>query len=373
MHIEKQNKREQIHALRVAQIRSDIIKKVSNIRVKTEEWRSETIKKRSENIENVRRNLRKTSSLIQERHDMIRKRISEEAIHKDVNIRVNRGLEALEKFIPILRETNTWQDVMERAVYDPVVSRTIKSEARKAIASDFFKAIQRQAIMQTEFINIAAHELRTPIMPIIMNAEMLKEEVGETEEVKTILRNAKRLKRLTENILNVTRIESNTLKLNIENLEINDIIKEIIQEEKIQLPREIKFDFISSQKQIYIDADRERITQVIFNIINNAIKFTKDIIVIRSEIQDYCVKISIEDNGKGIDPKIFPVLFSKFATKSYRGTGLGMYISKAILEAHGGTISASNLSEPPKGAKFTFMVPLIHKKVLGKNKTPVLK
>lgn len=349
-------KREKIHERRVIKIQNEIIAKVAESRKKSQEWRTEVIRKRSENIENVQKNLAVTTQKIQKKHESIRKALNERTIHKEVNLRVNRGLEAMEKFIQILRETNEWEDVMQRAVYDPVVSRTLKSEARKAIASDFFKAVQRQAVMQTEFINIAAHELRTPIMPIIMNAELLKDEFGDIDEIQVILRNAQRLKILTDNILNVTRIESNTLKLNLERFDINEVIEKIIEDEKNQMKQNISFKFTPEQKQIVITADQDRITQVIFNLINNATKFASSKITISSKIKDSLVTVTVDDDGKGIDPKIKAMLFTKFTTRSNQGTGLGLYISKGIIEAHSGEIKAEHIDK--NGTRFTFTIPI---------------
>lgn len=349
--------RKEIHAHRVIAIQNEIVKKVATIKEKSEEWRNETIRKRDMNMAMVRKNLTNITSTIQEKHEMVRRQINEAAIHREVNIRVNRGLEALERFIQILRETNQMDNVMERAVYDPIVSRTIKSEARKAIASDFFKAVQKQAVMQTEFINIAAHELRTPIMPIIINAEILQLEIGNNEEINAIIRNAIRLKRLTENILNVTRIESNSLTLNPIEFDLNTTIREVIREEKFNANKKIDFIFNSKDEKIVIIADKERLTQVIFNILNNAIKFTTNKIWINSQMIDDYVTVTIEDNGTGVDPKILPVLFTKFTTKSYQGTGLGLYISKRIIDSHGGEIS-SGISEYSSGARFTFTIPI---------------
>lgn len=346
-----------MHAHRVIAIQNEIVKKVATIKEKSEEWRNETIRKRDMNMAMVRKNLTNITSTIQEKHEMVRRQINEAAIHREVNIRVNRGLEALERFIQILRETNQMDNVMERAVYDPIVSRTIKSEARKAIASDFFKAVQKQAVMQTEFINIAAHELRTPIMPIIINAEILQLEIGNNEEINAIIRNAIRLKRLTENILNVTRIESNSLTLNPIEFDLNTTIREVIREEKFNANKKIDFIFNSKDEKIVIIADKERLTQVIFNILNNAIKFTTNKIWINSQMIDDYVTVTIEDNGTGVDPKILPVLFTKFTTKSYQGTGLGLYISKRIIDSHGGEIS-SGISEYSSGARFTFTIPI---------------
>jgi two-component system, OmpR family, sensor histidine kinase VicK len=117
------------------------------------------------------------------------------------------------------------------------------------------------------------------------------------------------------------------------------------------------------ENDVFIDADKSRLTQVIFNLLMNAFKFTKEgIITINAEKKEDHVLVSIKDTGSGIDPEIMPRLFTKFATKSEEGTGLGLFISKGIVEAHGGRIWAENSEKSDKrGAVFTFSLPLTKK------------
>src|ERR671921_821253 len=220
--------------------------------------------------------------------------------------------------------------------------------------------------MQNEFINIAAHELRTPIQPIILLSEALKSTIKDNEQltlIDVISRNAKRLRRLTEDILDVTRIESKSLKLHKEQFNLNDVIVNTIDDIKINRyfnnkKNDIKILY-DSDKDIFVKADKERLSQVIFNLLSNAIKFTSGEggnISIISEKKDNQLIVSIKDTGSGIDPDILPRLFSKFVTKSFEGTGLGLFISKSIIEAHGGKIWAGNNSNG-KGATFSFILP----------------
>jgi len=120
-----------------------------------------------------------------------------------------------------------------------------------------------------------------------------------------------------------------------------------------------------SKNDIFIEADRGRLNQVVSNLLNNAIKFTnkEGIIITTAEKKDTHVVISVKDTGTGIDPEILPRLFTRFATKSESktGTGLGLFISKNIVEAHGGRIWAENNSHE-KGATFTFSLPLSKEK-----------
>ena len=223
------------------------------------------------------------------------------------------------------------------------------------------------ANMQNEFINIAAHELRTPIQPILGLSETLKSEIKDNEQlalINVISRNAKRLRRLTENILDVTRIESKSLKLHKEQFNLNDVIVNTINYITANKYFNNKKDDIKilydSDIDISLKADKERLSQVIFNLLSNAIKFTNGEggkISVIAEKKDNQLIVSIKDRGTGIDPEILPRLFTKFATKSFEGTGLGLFISKSIIEAHGGKIWAENNSNG-KGATFSLSLPI---------------
>jgi signal transduction histidine kinase len=219
--------------------------------------------------------------------------------------------------------------------------------------------------MQKEFINIAAHELRTPIQPIVSLTEVLRSKIKDTQQVdllSIITRNAKRLQRLTEDILDVSRIESHSLKLNKERFNLDDLISSVIDDYRNHIQKdnvEIKLLYERNNKDnIFVEADRERLIQVISNLLDNAIKFTKEgTISIITEEKDSKVVVSVKDTGTGIDPEILPRLFSKFASKSERGgTGLGLFICKNIVEAHGGKIwiENNNIYDGKKGATFTF-------------------
>lgn len=229
--------------------------------------------------------------------------------------------------------------------------------------------------MQKEFINIAAHELRTPIMPILGDAIFLEKQFDagknevmiDKEQVSSIIRNAKRLKRLASDILDITKIESQSLKLNKEEFNISDIILSSIRDIKAQIASSNSeqldnLHFIYNPKNIFVVADKNRITQVMFNLLSNSLKFTEngDISIgVSFEKDDVNGKnfviISISDSGQGIDPEILPRLFNKFVSKSFEGTGLGLFISKSIIKSHCGEIWAFNNSD--KGATFCFKLP----------------
>ena len=234
---------------------------------------------------------------------------------------------------------------------------------------------------QKEFIDIAAHELRTPLQPIIGITNVIRSKVTDSEQQKLleiVIRNAKRLQRLVEDVLDVTRIEGHTLDIKKEVFNINDNIASILLEYRSQMERNNKekysqFPEISFQPEkagVYVRADKGRITQVISNLIDNAIKFAPhqngklDIVVARSDSDNReeetngNVIVSVKDNGTGIDPEVMPRLFSKFVTKSFSGTGLGLYVSKNIIEAHGGKIWAENNNDG-NGAIFYFSLPIL--------------
>ena len=231
--------------------------------------------------------------------------------------------------------------------------------------------------LKNEFINIAAHELRAPIQPILGLAELLRrrkisDAVGdsssankqEIEQLDIIIRNATRLLRLEQNMLDMTKIEDRSLKLDKEKIDLVENIQHVINDfgnesskEKIQLV----FKQPSQIEPFFVNADKIRICEVISNLLGNAIKFTTKeaggSITIKAERKDSQASVSIKDTGPGIDPEIKPKLFSKFVTNSPGGTGIGLFISKSIVEAHGGRIWAEDNADG-KGATFTFSLPL---------------
>lgn len=235
--------------------------------------------------------------------------------------------------------------------------------------NELYERLQGHDKIQNEFISIAAHELRTPIQPILGLSEILlskKENIGQDKELlNVIVRNAKRLRELTENILDATKIESQSLKVNKQYFRLNDIITNVLadhkKEEENNKQRKIKLTYSSNNDNIIVKADTDRLTQVVSNLLSNAIKFTRKgevSINITTDDTDRQIVISVTDTGQGIDPEIMPRLFTKFATKSIVGTGLGLYISKRIIEAHGGKMWAENNSDGI-GATFSFTLPLV--------------
>jgi signal transduction histidine kinase len=243
----------------------------------------------------------------------------------------------------------------------------IESNKLLAAANDQLKVHDK---MQKEFINIAAHELRTPIMPILGEAEFIEHQFNNTrktveiekEQLSLIIRNAKRLDRLASDILDVSKIESQSLKLNKERFNLKEVLSAAVQDLRDHIAKNIgnnpSLQVLYKADDIIVSADNERISQVISNILNNALKFTEEgYISISTERKGKDVIITVKDTGVGIDSEILPRLFSKFTTKSEKGTGLGLYISKNIVERHGGKIWAANNADG-KGATFIFSIPI---------------
>ena len=261
--------------------------------------------------------------------------------------------------------------------------------------------------MQKELINLAAHELRTPVQPLIMSIESMKRSFPNDERISIIQRSAERLQKLSNDILDVTRIEGNTLRLNLENVDLNEIIIGICRDfgvigsgNIISNNKGIKFNYKFNQggrKQkagkrvgaILVQADKSRLIQVVFNLLSNAVNSIKELeqrklakdrqtrLAVkveqnRQDDEERTISISVEENtsggqaivsikdtGIGIDPEILSRLFCKFVTKSFDGIGLGLHICKGIIEAHGGNIWAkNNCDEQDKGATFSFSLPL---------------
>jgi signal transduction histidine kinase len=230
-----------------------------------------------------------------------------------------------------------------------------------------------------EFINIAAHELRAPIQPIVGLSEMLSDARNDPQQQKklfdVIIRNAHKLENLAEDVLDVTRIESGRLQLSMQKIDLYELVESVVSDFQRFLPadgnvtmsyqQKLSDDFDENNKgmsRVVVLGDPERIVQVLSNLLRNALKFTNNrkinVRVGRKDSPSYGEAIvSISDSGKGIDPEVKSKLFEKFVSKSEKGTGLGLFISKSIIEAHRGKIWGEN-NKDAKGATFTFTLPL---------------
>jgi signal transduction histidine kinase len=253
---------------------------------------------------------------------------------------------------------------------------------------DVNKKLMTKYNNQREFVSLAAHELRSPIMPILGTLELIEYEFMESdkkeiklqrEHFERLVRNTKRLERLASAILDVTKIDDQSLRLTKEYFSLKETVLNIIQDRKGQLEKsnastKLLYEFKiekegqipirkdDSSADIFINADKIRINQVIDNLLTNAIKFTEEgtvsisIICKKGKNHTDIIIVRIKDNGTGIHPEILPRLFSKFVSRSDMGTGLGLFISKNIVEAHGGKIWGENNADG-KGATFVFTIP----------------
>ena len=240
--------------------------------------------------------------------------------------------------------------------------------------------------MQSEFISAAAHELRTPIQPIISSVGIIRSRRGNMkvqeldDSLDMITRNAERLKQLSSDILDAAKIEGNSLDLEKERFDLSNVLFTIVEKYKNLISKaniNIKLLFDSCEDTLLVDADRDRVSQVISNLLNNAVKFTRKrggIVSVRIQkkvnntidTKQSVAIISVKDTGSGIDHDIMPRLFEKFAAKSSQGIGLGLFISKKIIEAQGGKIWAENNASingidellQEKGATFSFSLPI---------------
>jgi len=247
--------------------------------------------------------------------------------------------------------------------------------------------------LKDEFINIAAHELRTPIMPILGGLELIESKLGAVDssirdELAIISRNAERLLKLSEDILQASRIETGRLRLYVEQVNLNPMVQEVITDIEKKYRQTAKappvetadmrslimhivgersdssgrkvITFEPGEPTLMIDCDRGKIGEVLFNLIDNSMKFVDEregSILVSTRLSGPNVMVSVKDNGTGIDPSIKDRMFEKFTTRSEKGSGLGLFIAKSIVEAHGGTIWAGNNSDG-KGATFAFSIPI---------------
>ena len=272
----------------------------------------------------------------------------------------------------LIKWNNTLNKEVKRRTRELEESNTQLSLSNKklALANEQLKVHDR---MQKEFINVASHEMKTPTQAILGFSQILQTHPEKSEEIiHGIKRNATRLQRLTYDILDVAKIDSQSLKLNIERFNLNELISNILEDYRNQINNANVLLLYNPEKMsddassIFVEADKSRLSQVIYNLLSNASKFTKEgaiSISVKKSIKGKKEAIvSIKDTGTGIHPEIFPKLFSKFVTKSdTEGTGLGLYISKNIIEAHGGKMWAENNNAydvKGRGSIFRFSIPL---------------
>jgi signal transduction histidine kinase len=320
-----------------------------------------------------------------------------EAIVKDLKmlvpqINIKIADKSLETKITILvvdrREVMTWE-LIDDKIENPYEAGGLATYSNNtSIASSYatiFETLWKQtelyeqsqnfSKMQNDFVNIAAHELRTPIQPIIGLTQILRSQITDSKQQELLdvtIRNAKRLNKLSSEILDVTRLESHTFELNQEVCNLKDIIVNTMDDIILSNEFSTKNLQLSYEPQdILLNVDKSRIAEVLSNLLSNAVKFTfKGTITISVDSQQHdmdnsidknnkkMVIVSVQDTGQGIDASMLPRLFTKFASKSYQGTGLGLFISKGIIEAHHGRIWGKN-NDNGIGATFSFSLPAI--------------
>ena len=325
------------------------------------------------------------SPLSEENSDIVKK-----ILVRAPNIKILNGHDTAAGFMIVDREKLFRAELRENSAekFSDAIGFTLYSNSKLSVES--FRSVfdllwnermineqlQKTDELQKEFIHIAAHELRNPIQPILALSEIIRSKMTDPEQVGMLdvtIRNARRLRRLTEDILDVSKIESQMpLQLNKEKFNLNGFLINVVSEFKDEISKDSRYEskFIKSNisielvpseyKTINVEADKSRINQVLSNLLSNAVKFTEvgKITVATKKTEDGYVMITVKDEGPGIDPEIRSRLFTKFTTRSFSGTGLGLFISKAIIEAHGGKIWAEN-NLNVKGASVSFSLPQI--------------
>jgi len=253
--------------------------------------------------------------------------------------------------------------------YDTSLGTARKDETGvMALAFDKMRTkLEEKEKMKEEFLSIAAHELRTPLQPILFCADSaLAGDMNHKEALQVILNQANRLRKLSSDILDVTKLESGTLMYNMEKVRINEMITKVLAEIAVDKANISIASNLHCTEGLDVVLDVGRITQVLTNIISNAIKYTQEGIITLSTEVDHGtkeVRVIVKDNGRGISSEIMPKLFNKFATTSNmegisHGTGLGLYLSAKIIEGHKGRIGAEN-NKNGRGATFWLALPLL--------------
>ncbi len=279
-------------------------------------------------------------------------------------------------FAHVLKNVGYFVNIIALALSS--IQYTIALKERNRLIQNQYEKIKESEKMKDEFINIAAHELRTPIQPILALSIFLYNRKGTIEEhkehIEIIIKNSKRLQKLSEEILDAAKIESHSLNLVYEKFDLVEMVSKLIKDYISHIENTaITIRFFNDGKEIdlkrqnaqdnytvSIFADKSRITQVLSNLLSNSIKFTENgeiDIVIEEISSNKEISIKIKDSGPGISKEVLPKLFEKFITGSPSGTGLGLYICKNIIKAHGGNIWAKN-NQDNIGVTFTFTLPI---------------
>ncbi|HEY9485189.1 MAG TPA: HAMP domain-containing sensor histidine kinase [Nitrososphaeraceae archaeon] len=277
-----------------------------------------------------------------------------------------QSFDTAHNFANVLKDTGYFINIIGLAL--STIQYNVRLRESNELITIQYEKVKEAEKINDKFINIAAPELRTPIQPILMLTDIIYYKIKDEtqrELLEIFLRNVKRLKRLSDNLLDITKIESRSLNINKKffnlNILISEVLKGYVNKQKNKVKVELVYYF-KHKTDIFFEADRDRISQVIRNLLDNALKITIHsnqtvfVIVDKKEIEGQII-VSVKDTGEGISNETLSKLFTKFTTSdSTTGTGLGLYICKNIVEAHGGRIWAENNSNE-NGAIFTFTLP----------------
>ena len=236
------------------------------------------------------------------------------------------------------------------------------------IALEMNNVLEKRNIFQQDFVDIASHQLRNPILPIIGFSKTLKSKINDPDMLDyldIIIKNAEKLKNIANDILDISKIEANPLKLDFEIFNLCELLENIIGDYNQFSNKDssgINFVFHCTSNNMLIEADREYVKQAFENILNNSYFFTKKnegnriLVSVYDREENSHARILIEDEGPGITDEDPERVFTKFYPNS-GGAGLGLFISKKIIEIHGGTITVENRIDDI-GAKFLIRLPI---------------
>ena len=290
------------------------------------------------------------------------------------------------RFIDHAKALNRWFDVSAYRIGEPESRRvailfsdiTERKRAEDELNAARISAEQAKATAEAankakdHFLAVLSHELRNPLNPVLATAAMLRKDTrfdaDTLEQLEVIHRNAELEARLIDDLLDVTRIERGKVELNRQPVELGTVIRRAVEVCRPDIEtRQLEFAVDMGQRSYLVNADAARLQQVFWNLIKNAVKFTPfgGRVDVRCSLHsDHFVAIDVSDSGEGIKPEALCRIFNAFEqgersiTRQFGGLGLGLAISKGLVEMHGGTISA-NSEGKGKGATFTVRLPLL--------------
>ena len=274
-------------------------------------------------------------------------------------------------FPALINATSLYDNEGRLVGSNTVITDMTEMQASRQRLQEANEALKKAQEIREDFIRVAAHDLRNPIQPILIAAEMAKRNMTQRDQaLDIIVKEAMRLKQLANDLLDVTKIESGVVQYEKRKVLAAELVQEIVDEARLSMNGQNPGMSITSNIQhnddLTIEVDRNKIIQALSNVLNNAIKFTKQgqlSVTSRVNGQNQ-YEISVSDSGPGIPQELLPKLFEKFATMSPdgnsrkdHGTGLGLFICKSIVTAHGGYITATN-NGAMRGATFVVTLPI---------------